>query len=44
MFAVVPWRDSVQGLAVSRRDEVVSSEVGHTHMSSIIVGSISSYH
>ena len=27
VFAVVSWQDSVQGLAVSRRDEVVSSEV-----------------
>ena len=27
VFAVVSWRDSVQGLAVSRRDEMVSSKV-----------------
>ena len=27
MFAVVSWHDSVQGLAVSRRDEMLSPEV-----------------
>ena len=27
VFAVVSWHDSVQGLAVSRRDEMLSSEV-----------------
>ena len=27
VFAVVSWQDSVQGLVVSRRDGVVSSEV-----------------
>ena len=27
VFAVVSWHDLVQGLAVSRRDEMLSSEV-----------------
>jgi len=38
VFAVVSLQDSVQGLAVSRRDEVVSSEVcRHTYKFLVVV-------
>ena len=39
MFAVVSWQDSVQGLAVSRRDGMVSSEVccRHTYKFLVVV-------
>ena len=37
MFAVVSWHDSVQGLAVSRRDGVESLEVW-THTEFFYVG------
>ena len=38
MFAVVSCQASIQGLAVSRRDEVVSSEVcRHTYKFLVVV-------
>ena len=43
MFAVVSWHDSVQGLAVSRRDGVVSLEVWTHTLVTVIISPLVSH-